>query len=58
MVESVVKGKSMVLDILSDAINLELGLMNPDLGIGCRYRVDFSTGLFLLEDGSFADTDS
>ena len=57
LIEGIVKGKSMVIDVLGDPVNLVLGFVNFDLWVGTGNRVYFSALLFLFEDGPFADTD-
>ena len=47
----------MVLDVLGDAVNFVLGLVDFNLGVGAGYGVNFSILLFLFEDGSFPDAD-
>lgn len=47
----------MILYILGDSIDFVLGLVNLDLRVGARDRVDFPALFFLLEDGPLPDTD-
>jgi hypothetical protein len=57
LIEGVVKSKSVVFDILGDAVDFILGLMHFYLRISARYGIDFSTLLLFFEDRSFTDTD-
>ena len=50
LVESIVKCEGVVFDVLGDAVDLVLGLMDFDLGIGATDRVDLPRLLLLLEN--------
>lgn len=56
LIEGVVKGKGMIFHVLGYAVDFVLGLVDFDLRVGARDRVDFSALFFLLEDGSLPDT--
>lgn len=57
LVESVVEGELVVLDVLGDSVHLVLGLVDLDHGVGAGDGVDLSCLLLLLEDGPFSDAD-
>lgn len=55
--EGVVEGEGMILDVLGDSIDFELGLVDSDLRVGAGDGVYFPALLLLLEDWSLADAD-
>ena len=57
LVEGVVEGKGVILDVLGDSVDFELGLVDSDLRVGAGDGVYFSALFLLLEDGSLADAD-
>ena len=56
LTESVVEGKCMIFNVFGNAINLVLGFVDFDLGIGTRYGINLSILFFFFEDGALADT--
>jgi len=51
---SVVELELVILDVLREAVNLDLGLVHLDLGVENTHRVDFALCHLLGEDGPFA----
>ena len=55
---AVVKFELTVLNVLSDSIDLDLGVVDVDARIGTGDNIDLSTAGLLLEEWSLADTDT
>ena len=57
LIEGLVEGKSVIFDILSNAIHFVLWLVYFYLGVCTGNRIDLTALFFFFEDGSFSNTD-
>ena len=57
VMEGIVIGEGVILDVFCDAVDFVLGFVDSDLRVGGWDGVDLAALFFLFEDGSFSDAD-
>lgn len=58
LVECVIKGEEMVVDVFCDAVNFDFGKVDFDLWVGTRNSVILSIANLLLENRPLSNTDA
>ena len=55
MAKGIIENELLIVDVFCDTIDLVLGFVTDDLGIGAGNYINFSLGELLLEDGPLFD---